>query len=73
MHKLSKILLRKRLREGSIDFETPEVKFKLDEEGRPLEIVKKVRLDSHRLIEEFMLLANSNSCKTCREDEQIRA
>ncbi len=63
MYKLSKILLRKRLREGSIDFETPEVKFKLDEEGRPLEIVKKVRLDSHRLIEEFMLLANRTVAK----------
>jgi ribonuclease R len=58
MHKLSKILTKKRLREGSIDFETPEVKFKLDEDGRPIEIIKKVRLDSHRLIEEFMLLAN---------------
>ncbi len=63
MHKLSKILLKKRLREGSIDFETPEVKFKLDEEGRPIEIIKKVRLDSHRLIEEFMLLANQTVAK----------
>lgn len=63
MHKLSKILLKKRLREGSIDFETPEVKFKLDEDGRPIEIIKKVRLDSHRLIEEFMLLANQTVAK----------
>ncbi|MEN3038034.1 MAG: ribonuclease R [Candidatus Kryptonium sp.] len=63
MHKLSQILLKKRIREGSIDFETPEVKFKLDENGVPLEIVKKVRLDSHRLIEEFMLLANQTVAK----------
>ncbi len=63
MHKLSKILLKKRLREGSIDFETPEVKFRLDEDGKPIEIIKKVRLDSHRLIEEFMLLANQTVAK----------
>ncbi len=58
MNKLGKILTKKRMREGSIDFEIPEVKFRLDEDGRPIEIIKKVRLDSHRLIEEFMLLAN---------------
>ena len=63
MHKLSKILLKKRLREGSIDFETPEVKFKLDDYGNPVEILKKERLDSHRLIEEFMLLANRTVAK----------
>ncbi len=58
LHKLSQTLLRKRLREGSIDFETPEVKFKLDETDKPVEIVKKLRLDAHRLVEECMLLAN---------------
>jgi len=58
MHKLSKILTQKRLNEGSIDFDTPESKFRLDDEGHPIECYRKDRLDSHRLIEEFMLLAN---------------
>lgn len=58
MHDLSKTLTAKRMKEGAIDFESSETKFKFDEAGKPLEIVKKVRLDSHRLVEEFMLLAN---------------
>jgi ribonuclease R len=58
LHKLARTLLKKRLREGSIDFETSEVTFKLDKEGKPVDIIKKVRLDAHRLVEECMLLAN---------------
>ncbi|MEM1408568.1 MAG: RNB domain-containing ribonuclease, partial [Bacteroidota bacterium] len=38
--------------------ETTEVKFKLDENGKPLGVIPKVRKDAHKLIEEFMLLAN---------------
>lgn len=58
LYGLTKTLTKKRLREGSIDFETAEVKFRFDAEGKPIEIMKKVRLESHRLIEECMLLAN---------------
>jgi ribonuclease R len=58
MQKLSTVLTKKRLKEGSIDFETAEAKFRFDEEGNPTEIRKKARLRSHRLVEEFMLLAN---------------
>ncbi len=58
MHRLSKILTKKRMHEGSIDFESAEAKFRFDEAGLPTEIIKKTRLDSHRLVEEFMLLAN---------------
>jgi len=58
MMKFSKILTKKRFREGGIDFETPEVDILLDAKGLPVKIVRKERLDSHRLIEEFMLLAN---------------
>ena len=58
MQKLSAILTKKRLKEGSIDFETAEAKFRFDEDGKPTEIHKKARLRSHRLVEEFMLLAN---------------
>ncbi len=58
MHALSKTLTKKRMKEGSIDFDSAEAKFLYDEEGKPVEIIKKVRLDSHRLVEEFMLAAN---------------
>jgi ribonuclease R len=58
MNKLAKTLSKIRSRAGSIDFDLPEAKFVFDELGRPVEIIKKMRLDSHRLVEEFMLLAN---------------
>lgn len=58
MYKLSTVLTKKRLKEGSIDFDSAEAKFKLDDDGRPVGIMKKERLESHRLVEEFMLMAN---------------
>ena len=58
MQKLSVVLTKKRMKEGSIDFETAEAKFTFDENGSPSEIRRKARLRSHRLVEEFMLLAN---------------
>ena len=58
MHTLSQILSKKRRQIGSLDFDLPEVEVKLDQSGFPIEIKKRQRLDSHRLIEEFMLLAN---------------
>ncbi len=47
-----------RFRRGAINFETTEVKFKLDPQGKPLAVIPKIRKDAHKLIEEFMLLAN---------------
>jgi ribonuclease R len=43
---------------GAINFETTEVKFELDEKGKPLRVIPKIRKDAHKLVEEFMLLAN---------------
>ncbi|MEK6754983.1 MAG: ribonuclease R [Bacteroidota bacterium] len=63
MQDLSATLTKKRMKEGSIDFETSEAKFRFDEEGNPTEIIKKVRLRSHRLVEEFMLFANQTIAK----------
>ncbi len=63
MNQLSQLLRRKRLAEGSIDFDTPEVKFRLDERGKPVEIIPVERLESHMLIEEFMLMANQTVTK----------
>jgi ribonuclease R len=58
LNHLAKTLRKKRLREGSIDFFSPEVKFRLDEEGHPVEIFRKDIKESNMLVEEFMLLAN---------------
>ena len=55
---LSRVLLKRRRKNGSLDFDTGEAKFQFDAEGLPSRIVKKIRLDAHRLIEECMLLAN---------------
>ncbi len=58
MNALAKKLKDFRFKNGAIAFETVEVKFKLDEKGKPLGIIQKVRKDAHKMIEEFMLLAN---------------
>jgi ribonuclease R len=58
LNDLAKKLRKQRFAKGAVNFETTEVKFKLDEKGRPLAVIPKVRKDAHKLIEEFMLLAN---------------
>lgn len=49
---------KQRFRKGAINFSSQEVRFKLDEDGKPIGIVVKESKESHQLIEEFMLLAN---------------
>ena len=58
LNNLAHKLRDERFAKGAVNFETVEVKFDLDENGKPLGIYQKIRVDSHKLIEEFMLLAN---------------
>lgn len=58
LNDLAHILRKKRFSSGAVNFETVEVKFQLDEKGKPLAVIPKVRKDAHKMIEEFMLLAN---------------
>ena len=58
LNDLAKILKEKRFKKGAISFETQEVKFRLDEHFKPIDLYVKIRKDAHKLIEEFMLLAN---------------
>ncbi len=58
LNNIGKKLREKRFGQGAINFETVEVKFRLDEDGKPLEVTPKQRKDAHKMIEEFMLLAN---------------
>ena len=55
---LAKQLRANRFRQGAINFESPEVHFRLDEKGEPIGIYFHKLFDSNHLIEEFMLLAN---------------
>ena len=58
MEKLCLILRARRLRRGTIDFDFPEVKVKLDNMGRPVEINKYDRSVADQIVEEFMLVTN---------------
>ena len=55
---LAKTLRANRFAHGAINFETPEVRFRLDEAGEPTDIIFHQSTDANHLIEEFMLLAN---------------
>ena len=66
LRKLNEIahkLRKEKFANGAISFESDEVSFILDEDGSPLEIVKKDRKDAHMLVEDFMLLANKMVAK----------
>ncbi len=58
LHGLAQKLRQRRFKSGAIAFEREEVKFNLDEEGKPLGVFFKVQKEANQLIEEFMLLAN---------------
>jgi len=57
---IAKILRKKRLKHGALSIESEEMRFKLDEKGHPIEVMIKTSKDAHKLIEEFMLLANKH-------------
>ena len=58
LNKLAQILRQKRLNAGAINFDRCEVKFEIDEQGKPIRVYFKVSKEANKLIEEFMLLAN---------------
>lgn len=73
MNRIAKIYLKAKKEHGAIDFETTEIKFKLDEQGVPIEVYKKERVDTHRLVEEYMLLANREVAKYIQEKNRVGA
>lgn len=58
LNELAHILRERKFKNGAISFESDEVKFHLDEKGKPLGVYTRERKDAHKLIEDFMLLAN---------------
>lgn len=68
LNKIAKTLQAEKFAAGAIEFETEEIKFKLDENMKPIGVYKKTRTDIHKLVEEFMLLANREVAKYIYDD-----
>jgi ribonuclease R len=58
LNEIAQRMRRHRFKKGAINFSSTEVKFKLDEKGKPIGIMVKENKEAHQLVEEFMLLAN---------------
>lgn len=65
LNRLAQRLRKERFRHGAIAFERDEVRFRLDDEGRPIGVYTKVQKEANQLIEEFMLLANRRVAEFC--------
>lgn len=63
LNNIAKKYTADRLGSGALQIESPEVVFRLDDAGKPIKIEKKHRIDTNKLIEEFMLLANKRVAK----------
>lgn len=67
LNTLAKKLRKEREERGALSFEHEEVRFVLDENGKPLRVYKKIMQDTNRLVEEFMLLANKKVARHVHE------
>jgi len=63
LNKVAHKLRKQKFRNGAISFESDEIKFELDEAGKPIGMYVKARQEAHMLIEDFMLLANKSVAK----------
>lgn len=72
MNRIAKTMREDRFVAGAIEFESDEIKFRLDEEGVPVAVYKKVRGDTHKMIEEYMLLANRRVAEFIDEKDKGR-
>ncbi len=70
LNKIAKVLHKKRFDNGGLYLETEEVKFKLDEKGVPVDVFVKVRGDTNKLIEEYMLMANCKVSEFITKEEE---
>ncbi len=60
LHTLTQTIRKERFKKGAINFSSQEIRFELDEDGKPIGIVVKESKAAHQLIEELMLLANKH-------------
>ena len=75
LNRLAQALRARRFKNGAISFEREEVKFRLDDDGKPLGVYFKEQKESNQMIEEFMVLANRRVAEFCahRHNEKGRA
>lgn len=69
LNSISQKLRKKRFQQGAINFSSEEVRFQLDEKGKPIGVVVKESKEAHQLIEELMLLANRTVAATVAKVE----
>ncbi len=72
LNKLAQILRKKRFEEGAISFEREEVRFELDDKGKPVSILFREHGLSNQLIEEFMLLANKHVASFINKEKAVK-
>ncbi len=70
LHTTAQVLRKKRFANGSLELDFPEVKVRLDGEGRPVKLEKIENDESHQLIEEYMLLANEVVAKHLKDTQR---
>lgn len=69
LNRIAQKIRAKRFKKGAINFSSQEVRFKLDDKGKPIGVVVKESKEAHQLIEEFMLLANKVVAETVSKIE----
>lgn len=72
LDRLAKQLRARRFAEGAIGFERAEVKFVIDEKGKPTDVYFKVSKDANKLVEEFMLLANRTVAEAIGKNVKVQ-
>ncbi len=72
LNALATLLRKKRFNNGSINFNSEEVKFTLDESGKPIETYIKEQKEANHLVEEFMLLANKKVAELIGNPKELK-
>lgn len=73
LDEFAKILRKERFKNGAIEFNRVEVRFDIDENGKPIDVYFKESKDANKLIEEFMLLANKKVAERIGKDKKGRS
>ncbi len=71
LNRLAQTLRRQRFDKGAIRFEREEMRFQIDEQGKPVSVFLREQTDANNLIEEFMLLANKTVAETMKQKEFV--
>ena len=70
LNKIAKKIRKERFENGAFNFGSEEIKFELDDNKKPIKILKKERKDTHKMVEEYMLMANKIVAEKINEIEK---